>query len=433
MADSRDSCSILGNFPVLKVLLPASLAVHVVAFNLGFGVQCQVALFVASAAVVWKVTRPKEEEDAWDIDPPKQQAPASSDDEPSKHSPMSEAAKATLLETSCPSSSSRSKFPPSEATEGQPLPPSHEARIVGAKEPIIGNETHGSKERSSPDSVVKLHDELSEGGHVIKSEFWAACREIVESEVVGTMHRGQPGMKHVNCWTPVPASSFLVRGKEYLNNAKKMPSEGSHFEPVGVDTFTIEAAQSNLAPWRDGVFSQVKGIAAAEGRECPRMLIVNWVVPGSPMINHVQYYAERAFTPVTEDDKMFKKMLDHFMAEGSDDFRRKRFKMIASVQEGPWLITQAINKPALIGKKLDMTCHVGKGYLEITIDISSSKIAANVLGMCTSVAKSLVIDMAYVIEGRKEAELPERLLGGIRIHHIDMSAVPTGPQLPLPT
>ena len=33
--------------------------------------------------------------------------------------------------------------------------------------------------------------------------------------------------------------------------------------------------------------------------------------------------------------------------------------------------------------------------------------------MATSTAKSLVIDMAYVIEGRKEAELPERLLGGV--------------------
>jgi len=80
-----------------------------------------------------------------------------------------------------------------------------------------------------------------------------------------------------------------------------------------------------------------------------------------------------------------------------------------------------------------MTTHVGEGYLEITIDISTSKIAARVVGMATSTAKSLVIDMAYVIEGRKEAELPERLLGGIRIHHIDMSSIQTGPKLPIPT
>jgi len=382
--------SAVENFSALKIILPASLAIHIITFNLGFGLLWQVALFIAFGALVWRVANSEEEDVPWDQEPSQpetQQAPASSD------------------ETSRPSAEDEAAQPESAS--------------------------EGTKERSSPDSVVKLH-ELTKGDPQKQSDFWDTCRDAVEREVVNTLNRGHPGMKHVNCWTPAPASSFPVRGKKYLSDGKKIVPDSFHFEPIGVDTFTIEAAQSNIAPWRDGVLSQVKRIAARAGHECPRVLVVNWMVPGSPQINHVQYYAERPFTPITEDDKLFKKMLDHFMTEGNDDFRRKRFKLIASVQEGPWVLKQSTNKPAIIGKKIEMTTHVGEGYLEITIDISTSKIAARVVGMATSTAKSLVIDMAYVIEGRKEAELPERLLGGIRIHHIDMSSIQTGPKLPIP-
>ena len=62
----------------------------------------------------------------------------------------------------------------------------------------------------------------------------------------------------------------------------------------------------------------------------------------------------------------------------------------------------------------------GEGYLEISIDVGSSVIAGRVLDLCKGFAKSLVIDMAYTIEAKKEEELPERLIGACRLHFIDL-------------
>ena len=44
--------------------------------------------------------------------------------------------------------------------------------------------------------------------------------------------------------------------------------------------------------------------------------------------------------------------MDHFMAGPNDAFRKNRFKLIPNVVEGPWVVKQAANVPALIGKKL---------------------------------------------------------------------------------
>lgn len=254
--------------------------------------------------------------------------------------------------------------------------------------------------------------------------------------VQGTFARGAAvgGLNQANCWTAAPHRSFNIRGTHYLSDGIKTAAEEPMFELIGVDSFSLETAQDSIAPWRDGVLQRLRRNAALVGCRCARVLIINWMVPGTPNINHVQYFAEKPFTPVTESDLLYKKMLDHFMAPGNDAFREKRFKFIPSIVEGPWIVKQSAgSKPALIGKKLDMTCHVGEGYCELAIDINSNMIAGKVLDLCKGFAQGLVIDMAYAIEGRKEAELPERLLGAVRLHRPDMSNVVIGPALPLPT
>lgn len=48
--------------------------------------------------------------------------------------------------------------------------------------------------------------------------------------------------------------------------------------------------------------------------------------------------------------------------------------------------------------------------------------------------KSLIIDMAFVLEGHSTHELPEALLGAIRLHHLDLSYakhIDTTRELPL--
>jgi hypothetical protein len=73
-----------------------------------------------------------------------------------------------------------------------------------------------------------------------------------------------------------------------------------------------------------------------------------------------------------------------------------------------------------MGKKLRTTYHKGASYIETDVDISCSKVACKVTGMCLGVTKSLVIDMAFCLEPHEEEELPEALLGVIRLKKIDL-------------
>ena len=73
----------------------------------------------------------------------------------------------------------------------------------------------------------------------------------------------------------------------------------------------------------------------------------------------MQYFAEKPIKIESPEDEMYKKMVDHFMAGPNDNFRKNRLKLIPNVVEGPWMIKQAANVPALIGKKLTSTFRRG--------------------------------------------------------------------------
>jgi hypothetical protein len=98
------------------------------------------------------------------------------------------------------------------------------------------------------------------------------------------------------------------------------------------------------------------------------------------------------------------------------------------------------NKPAIVGKVL-RACHVENGsggnggsgqrgwrddsnssrYLEIQLDASSNRAARYLINAASN--KSVVMDMGLVLQAETAAELPEKILGGLRVHRLsDLSA-----------
>ena len=64
----------------------------------------------------------------------------------------------------------------------------------------------------------------------------------------------------------------------------------------------------------------------------------------------------------------------------------------------------------------------GPGHFEVDVDVGSSRAAASVVGLVSPVTTSLIIDMAIVLEGREDQELPEQLLGTVRFAQVDMKS-----------
>lgn len=213
---------------------------------------------------------------------------------------------------------------------------------------------------------------------------------------------------------------FNVRGKNYLNDKKKIKCTEPAFKLVASDLFETEGAVKNIAARADNITHQL----VKEGH--PFIFLVHFSLPGPPFYSFVMYFAAKP-----EDMKLgnpFGDLLNKFL-NGDSEFRNHTFKLIPRVVDGNWIVKKSVGtKPAILGSKLAMEYYGdGETYFEVLIDVGSSSIAGAVLGVLKGAAKSLSIDMAFTLEGKEEDHLPERILGCIRCIHPD---IPNAKKLP---
>jgi hypothetical protein len=57
--------------------------------------------------------------------------------------------------------------------------------------------------------------------------------------------------------------------------------------------------------------------------------------------------------------------------------------------------------------------------MELIVDIGSDTVATRIVKLALGYAKSLTVDMMFVLEGATDDTLPERILGGVRVKEID--------------
>lgn len=87
-----------------------------------------------------------------------------------------------------------------------------------------------------------------------------------------------------------------------------------------------------------------------------------------------------------------------------------------------------------MGRKLKQLYHSGDGYFEVDIDVASSRTASAVISLVQGATRSLTVDLAVLIQGTLpqgssifipfsgdyDDELPESLIGTVRLDHVDM-------------
>ncbi|XP_052297625.1 protein ENHANCED DISEASE RESISTANCE 2-like isoform X6 [Citrus sinensis] len=91
--------------------------------------------------------------------------------------------------------------------------------------------------------------------------------------------------------------------------------------------------------------------------------------------------------------------------------------------QGSWIVRQSVGStPCLLGKAVDCNYIRGPKYLEIDVDIDSSTVANGVLGLVIGVIMTLVVDMAFLVQANTTDELPERLIGAVRVSYIELKS-----------
>ncbi|TYH97295.1 hypothetical protein ES332_A12G233900v1 [Gossypium tomentosum] len=176
-----------------------------------------------------------------------------------------------------------------------------------------------------------------------------------------------------DCWRISDGNNFRVRSKHFCFNKTKIPAGKHLMDLVAVDWFKDTKRMDHVAR-HHGCAAQVaseKGLFS---------LVFNVQVPGSTHYSMVFYFVTRELVPGS--------LLYRFV-EGDDEFRNSRLKLIPSVPKGSWIVRQSVGStPCLLGKAVDCNYIRGPKYLE-----------ANTTD-----------------------ELPERLIGAVRVSHIELSS-----------
>eukprot|EP00268_Persea_americana_P007218 TRINITY_DN1265_c0_g1_i2.p1 TRINITY_DN1265_c0_g1~~TRINITY_DN1265_c0_g1_i2.p1 ORF type:complete len:731 (-),score=125.31 TRINITY_DN1265_c0_g1_i2:1140-3332(-) len=210
-----------------------------------------------------------------------------------------------------------------------------------------------------------------------------------------------------DCWRISDGNNFRVRSKHFTFDKTKIPAGKPLMELVAVDWFKDVKRMDHVAR-RQGCAVQVaseKGLFS---------LAINMQVPASMHYSMVFYFVTKHLVPGS--------LLQRFV-DGDDDFRNSRLKLIPSVPKGSWIVRQSVGStPCLLGKAVDCNYIRGPKYLEIDVDIGSSTVANGVLGLVCGVITTLVVDMAFLVQANTYDELPEKLIGAVRVSHVELSS-----------
>lgn len=240
---------------------------------------------------------------------------------------------------------------------------------------------------------------------------------------------GTGAAEHANTWTDPPASLFPVRGPEYLKqsgtNMKdlKQASEEAPYECIGLNMFRTpkryEHSALEVAETRRFLVSEPEDPEEEkDAGAAPKYLIICWLFSSMwkehTCVQHVFRRRLPANGASPSLDASFKRFVN-----GDDETRNSMFKYIFKMVDAPAMMQSAVSnlggeRPVIIGKKLTTTYHRGKNYMEVDMDVGSSTVASMLNSIILKSINSTVMDCAWLMEGQKEEELPERVLAAVR-------------------
>lgn len=220
-----------------------------------------------------------------------------------------------------------------------------------------------------------------------------------------------------NGWASPPGDLFFLRSRNYFTKKQKSPAGDYLLLPIGMDWLRSTTKLDNVLARPDNRIAQALKKAQSQGKSLKSFIFaVNLQVPGKDQHSAVFYFA-------TEDPIPLGSLLYRFV-NGDDAFRNQRFKIVNRIVKGPWIVKKAVGNysACLLGKALTCNYHRGPNYLEIDVDIASSTIASAILHLALGYVTSVTIDMGFLVESQAEEELPERLLGAVRVCQMEMSS-----------
>ncbi|GMI90340.1 hypothetical protein like AT2G28320 [Hibiscus trionum] len=288
----------------------------------------------------------------------------------------------------------------SEFTDGDQLEnePSSELCPSGSNHPEI---------TPAAGFVRKLHDLATQ------KKGYVDLQEVAEEDTLlycyGNSLQKDPTCTLPCSWSAGDSSWFVIRGKNYLQDNEKITANGTLMQMVGADWLISDKREDDLGSRQGGI---VQKHAAKAGSEF--FFIVNFQIPGKSRYTLAMYYMMES--PLEDHPLLYK------FVNGDDAFRNSRFKVIPCISKGSWIARKTVRKRAsLLGQSIETHYFRGKNYMEVDVDIGSSAMARGAANFLLGYLSTLVLEMAFIIQGNTPEELPETLIGTCRFNHVDPS------------
>jgi len=254
-----------------------------------------------------------------------------------------------------------------------------------------------------------------------------------------TLHSALPESDAKNAWSEPNGNVFRVRGKNYLNDRKKIQSDGNIFKTRGVDLLLSD----DWGPTEIG--RQHPGVLGGRLRDAPTF-IVNFRFSWGVLVLYFEIpskylpFLRKKYNDSSKDSQNTElepnasdslsphdKAIRDFLM-GNDASKNLKLKLIPHVVKGNVIVRKLVGKPVIIGNKLPVTYFYEpedpvsgmSPFLEADLDIgSSSTRAKKIIDVLRKYMSSVTVDIGFVLQGDSEEFLPERILASARVHHVD--------------
>jgi hypothetical protein len=275
-------------------------------------------------------------------------------------------------------------------------------------------------------TITNSHE--ADNNEMVNYDLRYANRERFDSVTFDTLSglESHPPPLKSEKWAEPDANSFLVRGPSYLKDRVKINAGTSIGRLVAVDLVLVDkpiysgmsahpTERIQLALQREKRLKELD----KESDMPPFIFVVNILLPGPPFYHAVYYYAVDDMSTIDGSNGTGSSVLcNQFLFGESDAFRDKTFKLIPQIVEGNFMVRKAVGStPAIMGTKLEQNYVRNSRFMEVILNCGSSAVATGVIRLSLGYAKTLMVDMGFLLEGNSEEVLPERIFGCARMKY----------------